>query len=411
MRAFVVAIAQCLIRPLKRLLETSTDVAQGDLEQRTGMQSQDDMGSLARSFDAMTEQLAAQYHQLFEQANGLKAILNGIADGVVVVDPHGRIISANPAAQTFLAGVSPTSLMDRLLQSDIPFSARSRIELQNAQYGAFSLSAPRRFQIGSQMLSVSAAPVIAPGSKEVRTVLVLRDVTHEIETDQLKEGFISTISHELRTPLTAVKGYSDLLIQGANGKLDEQQLRSLKIINDNANQLVHHINKLIDISMIQSGTLGLQQERVCFTDLVEKIVESWRESMEKKNLALSATFSDGDLWVYGDRARLTWAIENLLSNAYNYTPEGGQVMVRVACEENRARLDVADTGVGIAAADQPYLFRCFFRASNEQSFGVRGVGLGLFITQSIVERHGGRVWMESEPGVGSTFSLGLPLIH
>jgi signal transduction histidine kinase len=145
--------------------------------------------------------------------------------------------------------------------------------------------------------------------------------------------------------------------------------------------------------------------------LVEKIVESWRESMENKNLDLSATFAGGDLWVYGDRARLTWAIENLLSNAYNYTPEGGQVMVRVSCEEDRARLDVADTGVGIAAADQPYLFRRFFRASNEQSFGVRGVGLGLFITQSIVERHGGRVWVESELGEGSTFSLGLPLIQ
>jgi two-component system phosphate regulon sensor histidine kinase PhoR len=403
------SIAQRLIRPLRRLVETSNAVARGDLEQRTGIQSPDEIGSLARSFDAMTEQLAVNHQQLIAQANELKAILNGIADGVVVVDPQGRMISSNPAAQKILAEVSPTSLMDQLSQSDSPVFDRSHIESQEGGHEGWSLSSAHRYQIGSRMLSASAAPVRAHGGEEVRTVLVLRDVTREVEAEQLKDGFIITISHELRTPLTAVKGYSDLLIHTANGNLDETQLRSLRIINDNADQLMGHINKLLDISMIQSGTLGLKQDRLCFNELVETIVESWREEMENKNLALRTRFSGGDLWVYGDQARLSWAIDNLLSNACNYTLEGGQVMVRVSSQDEQARLDVSDTGVGIAAADQQYLFSRFFRANNEQVYDVRGVGLGLFITRSLVEGHGGRVWAESELGVGSTFSLVLPL--
>jgi signal transduction histidine kinase len=139
-------------------------------------------------------------------------------------------------------------------------------------------------------------------------------------------------------------------------------------------------------------------------------VEKWREPMEKKGLSLRARMSGGSLWVEGDRGRLMWAIDNLMNNALNYTMPGGKVEVRVFEEEGEARVDVADTGVGIAEADQPYLFDRFFRAKNELTFGVRGVGLGLFITLSLIELHGGRVWAESELGVGSTFSIALPLI-
>jgi signal transduction histidine kinase len=150
---------------------------------------------------------------------------------------------------------------------------------------------------------------------------------------------------------------------------------------------------------------------LCFADLVGEIVEGWRERIEAKGLALRVRLSGGHAWVYADRDRIIWAIDNLLSNAYNYTLAGGRVEVRLSQKNDEARLDVTDTGIGIAAVDQPYLFNRFFRANNELTFEVRGVGLGLYITRSIVESHGGRVWAESELGVGSTFSLALPLMQ
>ncbi len=175
--------------------------------------------------------------------------------------------------------------------------------------------------------------------------------------------------------------------------------------------MLRHINTLIDISQIQAGNLGLEKDRLRFSELVGEVAEKWREPLETKGLALRVRLTGGSLWIQGDRDRLIWAVDNYLSNAYNYTLPGGRVEVRVFEEDNQARLEVADTGVGVAAADQVYLFTRFFRAHNELTFSVRGVGLGLFITRSIIELHGGEVWAKSELGIGgSTFSIALPLM-
>jgi signal transduction histidine kinase len=145
--------------------------------------------------------------------------------------------------------------------------------------------------------------------------------------------------------------------------------------------------------------------------LVEKVAESWRERLETKRLSLDVRLGKQEGWVTGDPKRLAWAVENLLSNAHNYTLAGGKVKVRVSQVNGEVCLDVTDTGIGIAVADQPYLFTRFFRATHEETYDVGGVGLGLFITRSIIELHGGRVWARSKLGLGSTFSLALPVLE
>ncbi len=402
-------IAQRIIRPLNRLVETSVAVAAGDLEQRTGIQSDDEIGSLASSFDMMTQKLSERNRQLVEQASKLEAILNSIADGVIVLDTAGQIVTSNPAAQRVLSDMSsdfPSAPMRELPPG--LFVGTEGQAVMDQSLVMTSLQGPRRYRVGSRVLSALAAPVLAPGGEELGTVIVLRDITREVEAERLKGEFITSISHELRTPLTAIKGYSQLLMMTADGN-PERRLEFIRTISDNADQLLHHINEMIDISQIHAGTLGLEKERLRFSELVGEVVENWRERMETKGLSLRVRLSGGSLWVNGDRNRLIWAIDNLLSNAYNYTLAGGRVTVRVFRENGEARIDVADTGVGVAAADQPHLFTRFFRANNELTFSVRGVGLGLFIARSIIELHGGRVWVESELSVGSTFSIALPV--
>ncbi len=412
------AIAQRLIRPLNRLVQTSIAVAQGDLGQRTGIQRSDEIGRLASSFDAMTErleernrELAERNRQLIEQASELQAILNGIADGVIVLDTEGQIMTTNPAAQRILAEVSNYSASDPAHLVPAAFLVDTEGDLEMDQTAVLAaLQEPRRRKVGNRILSALAAPVITPGGEELHTVIVLRDVTREAEAEQLKDGFITNISHELLTPLTSIKGYSDLLVNTADGNISKTHFTFVQTISKSTNQLIRHIKKLIDINQIQAGALGLKQEQLCFAQLVAEIAESWRPQTEAKGLSLRVRLSAGDARVYGDRNRLTWAIDNLLSNACNYTLTKGRVEVRLSTENGQVRLEVADTGVGVAAADQPYLFSRFFRAHNELTFDVRGVGLGLFITRAIIELHSGRVWAESELGVGSTFSLALPLM-
>jgi signal transduction histidine kinase len=240
-------------------------------------------------------------------------------------------------------------------------------------------------------------------------VVVLRDVTREAEAENLKNSFITTISHELRTPLTAVKGYSDLMLITANGSFSEQQHQFLEIISRNTDKLLQHINKIIDISEVQAGTLMLYEQRVCFSELVEKVVAQWREPMQAKGLSFDFQEFEPALWVYADPDRLSWAVDNLLSNAYHYTLAGGRVTVKLYRQDQDVRLDVSDTGIGVDVADLPYLFTPFFRANHEATYEVAGVGLGLFIAHSIIDRHKGRLWADSKLAVGSTFSLVLPL--
>jgi signal transduction histidine kinase len=406
-------IAQRIIRPLNRLVQTSVAVAQGDLDQRTGIVRRDEIGSLAQSFDLMTGRLVERNHQLLEQASKLEAILNSIADGVIVLDQQGLIITANPAAQSILAEVSTDFLADIL--RELPSTTTTTIPQEESTLEQSlvlaRLQQSRRYQVGNRVLSAAIAPVRTPAGQELGTVVVLRDVTREAEAENLKNSFVTTVSHELRTPLTAVKGYSDLLLMTAGSSFSEQQYQFLEVISRNTDKLLQHINKVIDISEVQAGTLMLYKQKVCFTELVEQVVEQWREPMQKKELSFDVQELEPALWVYADPDRLSWAVDNLLSNAFHYTLSGGRVTVKLYQQTQELRLDVIDTGIGVDVVDLPYLFTPFFRANHEATFEVAGVGLGLFIAHSIIERHKGRLWADSELGVGTTFSLVLPMLQ
>jgi len=393
-----VFIAERIIQPLNQLVRTAIAVAQGNLKQRTGIERTDEIGTLATSFDSMTEKLVKRNRQLLEQASQLETILNSIADGVLVLNPQGKIITSNPAATRALADMSD-EMRANMLQ-----------ELPAALGGEAFSNRPRRFRVGNRTYSALAAPMKTPEGDLLGSVVALRDVTREAEAEYLQDGFITSISHELRTPLAAVKGYSDLLVKLAEtGGLKDEHTTFLQTISINADHLVFHINKLIDISEVQAGTLMLQKEPFDFVELVSNIVDNWRDDAIERGLEFSITLPDEALMLTGDKERLGWAVDNLLSNACNYTPSGS-VTVNLFAEGDTIRLDVIDTGVGIVAADQPYLFSRFFRANNnnEATFNVDGVGLGLFITRSIVELHDGKAWAVSKVNEGSAFSLSLP---
>lgn len=357
------------------------------------------------TIEELAQRLASRNRELVEQASKLEAVLNGIADGVIVLDLEDNIVTSNPAAEKILGDMSgnfqtgPLRELPNHLFRNVLYDKLSDMDMHDT----------RRFRVGGRVLSTTAAPVKDPDGTLLGTVLVLRDVTREAEAETLKDSFIASVSHELRTPLTAIRGYSELLIQLHKEDPESNGLRFAKAINHNTSQLMQHINGLIDMTHIQAGDLNLVKEYITFEDIVMDLVNRWRPRMEGKGLHLEVEISEKGLSIYGDRNRLYWAIQNIFSNAYNYTLKDDFVTVSVFRDGDEARVDVEDTGVGIAANDQQYLFSRFFRARNELTFGVPGVGLGLFITRSIVEAHDGRVWAESDLGVGSVFSISIPI--
>ncbi len=403
-------ISRRLARPIHQLVETAKAVTAGNLEQRSGIQIKDEIGQLALAFDTMTETLGQRNRQLLEKASELQAIVDSIADGVIVINTDDEIVTLNPAAKQLLSDMSHDFFLGPMRELSQSFTLSSGDVTEPDLSTVIQTRKPRRYQVGNRILGANGAVVTTPNGEKIGSVVVLRDVTREVEADNLKDAFITSISHELRTPLTVIKVYADLMKSTGNGHLDDRLLTFIKNINKGSQELEHHINQLINISEIQAGTLNLNRIRINFSDFVAEIGERWRKKLAEKEQLLEVELSEVNVPVLADMAHLSWAIDNLLSNAHSYTPRSGTVKLAIFTDQQSAFLSVADNGIGIAAADQPHLFDRFFRAHNVEHYESRGVGLGLFITKSIVELHGGHISVESESGVGSTFTVSIPLV-
>ncbi len=228
------------------------------------------------------------------------------------------------------------------------------------------------------------------------------------ELDQLKSAFVSTVSHELRTPMTSIKAYVENMLDGLVGELTEKQIAYLTRVNHNTERLTRMINDLLDLSRIEAGRIDMYVTPVSIPDLVSEVVESLQRIAQEKSVALSMQHQ-GDLpTIQGDRDKLHQVLSNLVHNAIKFTPSGGQVIVKSdRPDANSVRMCVEDTGRGLAPREAERVFEKFYRADSTPS-ETRGAGLGLAIARSLVELHGGRIWVERREGNGSRFYVTLP---
>ena len=231
-----------------------------------------------------------------------------------------------------------------------------------------------------------------------------------VETEQFKNEFVSLVSHELRTPLTSIKGFVGLLLEDENGLLNEEQHDYLSIIQENSERLIALVNDLLDISRIESGKMELLRKPVSLEQLCCNLAKSFEPLFVAKKQHLTLQFTEPTPIVLADEQRLQQIINNLLSNASKYTLQGGSIRLWTRREEDMIRVGIEDTGVGITEEEQGALFTKFYRVKNRLTENVSGTGLGLTITRSLIELHGGKIQVESTPGEGSTFSFTLPLV-
>jgi signal transduction histidine kinase len=397
-------ISRLITNPLGRLVRTSQAVADGDLEQRTGIKQSDEIGILATTFDMMTGRLAERTRALEETLGRLRAILSSIGDGVLLQDLKGNLVPLNEAAEITLREMVEYSLVSELqeLAAEIPSQEESDLNPWLIERG--------RFDVGKKVISVHSAAVRSDEGEYLGTVIVLRDVTAETEADRLKDAFVAHVSHELRTPLTAIKGYSELMLVGATGPLEDEQQRFVKTIHHHTDDLVGMINTLLDFSEMEAwGELTLTRSPADLSTLLEEVVEPWRLQMDEKELEFRVEISDGLPQVNVDTKRVRWVIVNLIRNAWQYTSKGDSVTVQLHEQNGHVVLDVTDTGAGISEEHLQQLFTRFYRV--ERATTIRGIGLGLYVSKAIIEGHGGEIRVSSEPDVGSTFTVILPALQ
>ncbi len=399
-------VSQRITNPLYRLVHTSQAVAEGDLNQRTGIVGSDEIGVLAGTFDKMTERLSERTQRLEETLGRMRAILSSMSDGVLLEDLEGNLISLNSAADAMLEDMAANFMLGPL--RDMSMGDYDQVE--GVQPSPWLLD-HRRFEVGQKVISVHSSAVQTDDGEQLGTVMVMRDVTATVEAERLKDAFITHVSHELRTPLTAIKGFGELLLVSAEEALTGEQRDFLETICRNTDGLVMMINELLDFSEMEAGgRLSLQRRPVSLSSFVEDLAKEWRPQMEEKGLTFDTDISPDLPLVNADIGRLRWAVINLVRNAWQYTPAGGSVTLKLSQQDGQVVLDVIDTGIGISPEDQEKLFDRFYRVTNVTQDDVRGLGLGLYVAKAIVEAHGGSIQVASEEGSGSTFSVLLPIL-
>ena len=367
------------------------------------------------------ERLGSMLRREQEDASRSQAILEAVADGVLVTGANSRITFINNSAEKIL-DLEAARVVGQPLDVFAGLFGKAAGSWMRT-INTWSES-PQDYQMGDtyaeqldlqngRIVLVHLAPVIFQ-KDFLGTVSIFRDITHEVEVDRLKSEFVATVSHELRTPMTSIRGYTDVLLMGAAGAMNENQSHFLNIIKSNTERLNILVNDLLDVSRIESGRVTLSPQALDLRDVAEDVLEEVlrRSQEENKPMALSLDAPKKLPAVNGDLERVRQVLSNLIFNAYHYTPENGTITVRVQPVDGKheVQVDVTDNGVGIGLEDQERIFERFYRGEHPLVLATPGTGLGLSIVKQIVEMHKGQMWMKSSgiPGEGSTFSFTIP---
>jgi PAS domain S-box-containing protein len=369
---------------------------------------------LYRDLQAQIQQLAESLQSQQDEARRKAAILESITEGVIVSDKEGQIVIANAAVERILdvprqrvLGLSIESLMDHVSlvpQANWSTIARSDTPLETV------------FELESRAIQVSAAPVVAPTGDRLGVVAILRDITGETEAERSKSEFITATFHELRTSLTAILGYAEALSSDMVGAVDDAQSHLLRIIRDNALRMVSLTENLIAASQIEKGFLKLEYGETDLHLLINDVVRSFRNQLDASQLEVSLELNEDLSTIETDPARVRQILDNLVSNAIKFNYPGGRITIGAQLlsdsEEQPPKhcsIWVSDTGIGIPPEEQAHIWERFYRPAGPLAAEASGLGVGLSIVKSLVEAHSGRVWVESTPGVGSTFTVLLPI--
>ncbi len=395
-------LALSLSGPLARLTIAARHVADGDYDRPVSTQSHDEIGELGRAFDAMRQKVAQSITALRYERDMRDAVLESAGDGMLMVDNTGASVIANDPWRTLLgdAGLGAAAHLERVAGGDTFADAASAWLADRGYVGRADFE-----RFGPYLrLRCYTAPVHDRAGAVLGRIFVLRDVTQESEAERMRSALVATVSHELRSPLTVIAGYTDTLLNDDAWDRDTQR-ELLAIVAHSAATLAGLIDNLLDAAQMEAGILPLSREPVRVDRIAQRLVAQRRALTPNHTLAVEVEpalpLADAD------PQRTEQVLANLVDNAIKYSPAGGPVTIRIVTgAEQTLIVSVRDCGIGIAPEHVGQLFERFYRAENARP--TKGVGLGLFICKNIVEAQGGRIWVTSERGAGTTFIFTLP---
>jgi len=366
-------------------------------------------GALAAKAQELSQLLKVREAELRRE----EAILESMAEGILVSDAEGRFILLNQAAEQIL-DVRREDVLNKPVK-DVLSSPTLKSELDPESLVSLNQLFETMFALGDRHIRVSAAPVLLNNVERLGVVAILQDITREYLAERSKREFVDSISHELRTPLTAIKGYTEVMLSGMVGELPLAYQQFLGVIRENTTRMASLTDNIISVAEIEKGRVGLHYQKVDVPALAQEVVNRYRERIEERLLTVELDMLDDLPLVEADPNRLRLILDNLLSNAIKFTHPDGQITVGARAiygtlgQPTYYSIWVSDTGIGIPLDDQALIWQRFYRAANPLSLEAGGLGIGLTIVKALVQAHGGRVWVDSAPELGSTFTVLLPI--
>ncbi len=339
--------------------------------------------------------------------------LDNVSDHVIITDLDGYILYVNKAAEK-LTGYSKKEMIGNrpsLWGNQMPKEFYEKMwKTIKVDKKAFEAQITNRRKNGEEYIAEAAiSPVLDKNDNILFFIGLERDITHEKEVDQAKTEFVSLASHQLRTPLTAIKWYSEMLLAGDAGKLNDEQKKYLEEVYEGNHRMIGLVNSLLNVSRLEMGTFTVEPKPTDIVKLAKDVVLEQTQDIQKQKLALKEIYAEDLPKINVDPSLLRMIFQNLLSNAVKYTPEKGSIIFTINKKNGQIQISVSDTGLGIPKKQQDKIFTKLFRADNIREKYTEGSGLGLYIVKSIIDHSSGKVWFESEENKGTTFYVSLPL--
>jgi len=390
-----------MTRPVTDLTRVAIARADGDWSARVTPVGADEVARLGKAFNDMTDQLDQSVELAESEAARLTTVLGGMTEGVIAVDKDEAIVFLNDASREILdikGDARGAALFSCVREPRILGLVQTAARDGAPVEAEISYEGPPR-----RMVQVYAAPA----GKGV--ILVLRDISRMRRLESMRTDFVSNVSHELRTPLASIAAAIETLEDEAARTDPETADRFLSMLRRNVTRLEALLDDILALSRFESRPETILRVPVDFAQVARRAAEEHLDRAQRSELTLEFS-ATGKSMVDGDPETLQRILDNLIVNAINYTPAGGKIEVRVRAEGANALLQVRDSGIGIPAGDRERIFERFYRVDKGRSRSAGGTGLGLAIVKHAARFHGGEVVVESEPGVGSTFTVRLPLI-
>lgn len=408
-----------IANPIKELADSIKEIAGQNYKKRVHFESHNEFGDLAKSFNTMAEKLEeyseSKLDKILKGKKRIETLIDNLHDPVIGIDENKKVLFANEEALN-ICGLKKEEFIGKQIQdvavtNDLIRSIIKDIFLlksENAKSEQLKIYADRKESyFEKEVVDINIVPTGEADSEFIGQVILLRNITPFKELDLAKTNFMGTVSHEFKTPISSMQLGIQILENEKTGHLNEEQKGLINGIKDDADRLLRITGELLNIAQVESGAIQVNLISSEIKPMIEYAVNANKSAADHKNIKIDVDI-DNNALVAADSEKTAWALTNLISNAVRYSYENATIFVKAEKENDQIKFSVTDTGQGIQPQFLDKIFERYFRIPGTKK---EGTGLGLSISKEFIEAQGGRIWVESEYGAGSTFYFTLNIFN